>query len=377
MIVKKILQNLRNISGWSTKRKIVVFQSDDWGSTRMPSKGVYNILIKKGIRIDRSYYSSFDSLESNEDLESLYNVLLKYQDKNGNHPVFTAVMCSANPNYPKIKENNFRKYYYATHARTLKEYGKSHDGVIKLWHEGLNSNLFSPEFHGREHIHIKRWLKAIQIKNSNSQISSEYGFYGITVDESEEERKEFLSAFDIDLIEDNIEHEKTVRSGIELFENEFGFKPVYFVPPNSLVSSELNKSLANNGIKYLSGARRNREPLGGSKYRKNFHYVGKKNEYGQIYLVRNVQFEQGSPSGFSYLKALKDIEVAFRWNKPAIISTHRVNYIGSINEKNRKRGLDELNCLLAAITKKWPDVEFLSTKELGKTIAKFNDKTIE
>ena len=36
-----ITHNLLNIPGWNTKRRIVVFESDDWGAIRMPSKAVF------------------------------------------------------------------------------------------------------------------------------------------------------------------------------------------------------------------------------------------------------------------------------------------------------------------------------------------------
>ena len=65
---------------------------------------------------------------------------------------------------------------------------------------------------------------------------------------------------------------------------------------------------------------------------------------------------------------LKEIELAFRWFHPAIISSHRVNFIGSLNPQNRDRGLLLLSQLLNAIVKKWPDVEFMSSDELGRTI---------
>lgn len=37
-----IRKNIINIPGWNTKRKIVVFESNDWGSIRMSSIDVYN-----------------------------------------------------------------------------------------------------------------------------------------------------------------------------------------------------------------------------------------------------------------------------------------------------------------------------------------------
>ena len=65
-----ILRNIINTFGYKTNRKIVVFESDDWGSIRMPSKLAYSNLLKKGIGVDKSLYDTLDSLEKKEDLEA-------------------------------------------------------------------------------------------------------------------------------------------------------------------------------------------------------------------------------------------------------------------------------------------------------------------
>mgnify|MGYP000999890125 CR=1 FL=1 len=40
-----LLEQIINIPGWRTNRKIVVIESDDWGSVRMRSREVYDRLI--------------------------------------------------------------------------------------------------------------------------------------------------------------------------------------------------------------------------------------------------------------------------------------------------------------------------------------------
>jgi len=55
--------------------------------------------------------------------------------------------------------------------------------------------------------------------------------------------------------------------------------------------------------------------------------------------------------------------------KPALISSHRLNYIGYIDENNRKKNLRQLKTLLSEVIKRWPDVEFLTSDQLGETIA--------
>ena len=39
---KFIKNNLINIPGYRSKRKLVVFESDDWGAIRMKDKATYN-----------------------------------------------------------------------------------------------------------------------------------------------------------------------------------------------------------------------------------------------------------------------------------------------------------------------------------------------
>ena len=102
---------------------------------------------------------------------------------------------------------------------------------------------------------------------------------------------------------------------------------------------------------------------------KTFNYTGKKNQLGQTYLVRNCVFEPTENRGLDWVAfCMQQIAAAFRWNLPANISSHRVNFCGHIDPQNRQKGLKELKLLLAAIVQRWPDVEFMTSNELGKLI---------
>ena len=104
--------NISNVFGWRTKRHIVVIESDDWGSIRMSSKEAFEIMLKAGMPVDRSHYNIFDSLECNDDLEQMFEILSKFKDITGRHPVITGVNIVANPNFEKIRENNYTEYFY-------------------------------------------------------------------------------------------------------------------------------------------------------------------------------------------------------------------------------------------------------------------------
>jgi hypothetical protein len=86
-------------------------------------------------------------------------------------------------------------------------------------------------------------------------------------------------------------------------------------------------------------------------------------------MSRNCFFEPSLEGVDWVTSCLKDIERAFRWKKPAVISSHRVNFIGGLNPKNRETSLIEFKKLLNAIVVNWPEVEFKSSAELGDLIA--------
>jgi hypothetical protein len=103
-----------------------------------------------------------------------------------------------------------------------------------------------------------------------------------------------------------------------------------------------------------------------------YHKPGSRNEHGQIILTRNCIFEPSEEGKDWVDSCISDIKIAFRMRKPAVISTHRVNYIGALDESNRKRGLLQLDLLLKKIVKEWPEVEFITSEQLGDIIKKDN-----
>ena len=87
------------------------------------------------------------------------------------------------------------------------------------------------------------------------------------------------------------------------------------------------------------------------------------------YNIRNCFFEPSMlPSKNWVDSCLAQIQSAFLFSKPAVICSHRINFIGFISEKNRDRGLKDLDQLLQQVLKKWPDVKFISTDQLSNYI---------
>jgi hypothetical protein len=369
---ESISNNLRNIPGWFTNRKIIVFESDDWGSVRMPSKETFTRLKNLGMDLesmDYLRYNLYDTLADQTDLEYLFEILSSVKDKHERNCVFTALSVVANPDFKKIKENNFRKYYYEPFTDTLSRY-YGNSGVFHLWEEGIKNRIFIPQFHGREHLNVSSWMTALRNNHKNTVLGFNEGFWGFPPDPDDPEFVENQAAFLISDVSDLQEHQKIIAEGLDLFENIFGYRATYFVPPNGPINNSLNKILIDKGVKFRSTSKIQIESIGPGQNRKAWHWLGQKDTYGIRYITRNCFFEpSGHPETDWIDTCLRDISNAFRWKKPAIISSHRVNYIGSLDQKNRDSGLKKLKILLNSIISKWPDAEFLTTPQLGNFIA--------
>lgn len=366
-ILKNLLvSGIKNIPGWRTPKKIVVIESDDWGSNRMPSREVFEILKEKGLTHDGIRYDRYDTLANEKDLADLFDVLHSVKDIYGSPAKMTPVSVVANPDYKKIEACRFKEYYYELFTDTLKKRGE--EKVLQLWREGIDGGFFIPQYHGREHLNVAKWMKALQSGHEATHEGFKHGVYGVPLKNSET----YLAAYDF-FNPDEIELlNKITIDGLKQFENVFGFRAKYFVPPNGPLSSKLNETLAREGVQGIQIARFiYSEPTGYGKTRKRLRYFGMKTSFNQAYTLRNVIFEPNEPAKFSWVdKCLSDIETAFQYRKPAVISSHRVNYIGALVPENRYSSLSQFRGLLQNILKNWPDVQFLTSGELTELMFK-------
>lgn len=364
-IYKLFASSARNSFGYSTKRNIVVFESDDWGSIRMPSKNAFKCISENGLDSSgtSSNFNKYDTLADKHDLSHLFETLSSFSDKNGNCPIITALAVVANPDFAKIRESEFTQYFYEPFTTTLERY-YSNDTPYYLWLEGIKNKLFLPQFHGREHLNVAVWMNALKNYDLQTHIAFDNGLWGFNNQQTFGIK--YQAAFDLDSSNQLPIQAEIIKDGLRLFEQLFGFRALYFVPPNGPFNNQLEVIAASEGIRFMFASKIQCEPLGAGKYKKHFHYPGQKNIHNQLYLSRNCFFEPSEQGKDWVDSCLNDIKRAFQFHKPAVISSHRVNYIGALDPENRIKGLKQLNVLLGEIQKKWPDVEFLSSVDLGE-----------
>jgi hypothetical protein len=371
---KSFTHRVLNLPGWHTHRKIVVIDSDDWGSVALPSKEVLERLTNSGFNITLNPYLKYDSLAGESDLSALFDLLDRYKDKNGRHPVITANTVVGNPDFNRIRESGFNEYHYELFTETLKRY-PHHSGSFTLWKQGIDHGLFYPQFHAREHLNVAYWMQALRDNNPLVHLGFDNNVYIFDNSINPAIKHSCASAFYAKSQVESDSIKTIVKDGLHRFREVFGYSSDSFTGTGYIWETSLEKVLKEEGVKYLKGLTIQREPVKGSeKLRNRYHYTGQKGKYGQLHLVRNAFFEPGLDPQFDWTgDCLERMGISFRSGKPVILSTHRINFIGSIDENFRTRNLASFETLLKEMLRRYPDIEFMTSSELGNMILNKNN----
>lgn len=367
-LIRILTDSLKNLPGWRTRRKIVVFSVDDYGNVRVDSRAARSAMDAAGLKV-YSRFDAYDSLEDSNDLELLFETLSSVADSKGNHACFTAFAVPANINFEEMAANNYSGYIYEWLPDTFAKLA-GYQGTWKLWKEGMERRLLVPQFHGREHLNVRALEEALKRKDRHTLIALKHRSYASLLNSGHATVSTF-AAFDFWDFEENKDFDEIIREGLDGFEDVFGSRASYFNPPGGREHPYIHNTLRECGVRYIDTPFVKRVHQGNGRYNRVINYTGKRNELRQLYLVRNVVFEPTERSDIDWVSfAMRQIETAFCLRKPAIISSHRVNFCGHIDEKNRKIGITALSLLLKRIVKRWPDVDFMSSSELADLIAK-------
>lgn len=366
----EVKRNILNAKGFKTGRKLIAIESDDWGSIRIPSREAQEALVAKGVISLADPFSKYDALESEEDLTELYKVLLSYKDKNGNPPVITANCVVANPDFDKIRASGFSQYFYEDVKQTFASY-PGHSRCFELWKEGMAQKVFFLQYHGREHINVDLWMESLRGGDKVFLDAFDYRTFAANPKASFSKGKNIMAALDFTTAEGKQNKREVLEDGYRLFTELLGFKSKSFIAPCYIWDSSLENDLRKMGVDYLQGSKFQNIPNTDSpNYGRKYHYTSQRNAAGQYYFVRNGLFEPVLNKNIDWVtECLKSISNAFLWGRPAIIGSHRLNFIGYIHPENRQRHLEMLGELLKKIVQRWPEVEFVNSSDLGDIIS--------
>jgi hypothetical protein len=361
------LENLRrSLRCFRTTGKIVVFESDDWGLNGIVSRQIYDELAAAG-SIDPADRFNKCGRESVEDLALLYETLAGFSDHTGRPPAFTANFVMANPDFDSIASSDFREYSWIAIDDSIRRPHQA--ALLAKYHEGMERGLFRPQYHGRDHISAENWLRALR----EGDPAAHAGFrrqVPMTRDSRylENEYTESAAGRIAPLPEETLREK--IRVGSALFGRAFGMRSLTSIAPFYLWSDDVERLLREQGTRCMQAGSHRLFPGGDhdSPADRRQGQLGERGPAGLAYLVRDCQFEPSRDGESAVDRCLSEIGCAFLRGLPAVIDTHRVNYVGAVDRPARDRNLQGLGKLIRRILQCFPRVRFATSDELAGSL---------
>lgn len=363
---QQFANHIKNIKGWKTKRKLVAFSVDDYGNIRLSSKEARERLQKGGVEL-KGRFDHLDALDTKEDYEMLFDTLSSVKDQNGKPAIFTPYAMSCNIDFEKsIEQGAYVAERLDETYKILSTEDSAYEGAFQLLQEGIKCEFLRPQFHGREHLNVNLFNRLISDGNPILLTNLQNGCFAGIPEHRDFPNVSFSEAFAFWKASEIELHKEIIRDGMEQFKKVYGYESETFTPPAMKLHPDLNQFISEIGIKGLDKNRVDNVHLGEGKFIKEKSLSGEKVTRNTTKIVRNCVFEPNDRNIDWAEFTFKQIQAAFFWGKPAIISSHRVNFCGHIDGENRKKGLGVLRTLLQKVVKKYPDVEFVSVDHLLK-----------
>lgn len=356
---------------WS-KHKTIVFESDDWGQCyALPDAAALRLA---GPLFPPSLaFSATATLERVEDLENLFGILERYAGSDGRKVIFQPNYIVANPDYEDARDGKFQFIDLPAFPRRW-ERGQ----LISKALEGIERGVWYPEYHGSVHYDYRKWLYSTRKRDPQALASLEHDSIALWAvlqrTEFDTEREYYDSISELNSHVTPRQQRIDIQRGADVFERLFGRRPVSVAAPAYCWQNKTERIFSENGIKVVQAKNRQNRPIQWperilNRIRRTWGRpsrpvpaMGSTNS-GVRYLWRNGDFEPVSSHGAK--DALSQIQSAWSRNEPAIVSSHRVNFVNQ-SDAIREHGLREFDLLLGAVTRNHPEAVFLTDNEVGQ-----------
>lgn len=330
-----------------------MFESDDWGMER---RDCSDLVGRYGPVSDWAQ----EEMETDADVLALCAVLRRHRDGGGRHPVFTANVVVANPDYAAIEASDFSEYRDVPLAH-------SHPALVAAYREAAAQGVWMAQHHGRSHLSGGAWLADLRAGEPRAlELFRARCPGGLSLLHAEDARynSEYASFHPVTGDQLGVDS-RFVQVGLEWFAALFGFRSRTTIPPHYCFPDEAEATWSEAGVRFVQGCNRRMVPAGGC-WRPRTSAPGHVGAGGCVHLVRTVRFDPRprSPKCHHWRKALAACLACLERGEPAVVDSHRINYTGPW----RDGALAELDQLLDGLTRAAP-VRFMATPELGDLIA--------
>jgi len=321
---------------------ILIFESDDWG----PGEVIQA-----------------------RSLLQLIKTLRKYHDASGSHPVVTLGIILAIPDHKRIQDHDGKKYAELTLADSR------FSEILESIQEGVSLGIFSVQLHGKEHY----WSPTLMsVANENGTVSA---WINREFPRTEDLPSPLQSRWVDTSTHPSKPHsweqiESAVKEEVSFFSKVFAHPPVVVVPPTFVWTRDVERAWAKYGVRVIvtpGGRFEGRDGSGRLIPPSRSILNGMRTPEGLIYLVRNDYFEP--VKGHSAEQAVEALDVKTRCGRPTLLEMHRFNFMD--DPTSAERSYEELERVVEGALRSYPNLAFMSSEALAKSIADKQSPLIE
>lgn len=350
-----------------------MFESDDWGLCgEGKDRKTHERLSSLGydMHLSEPHPAFSNTLETEQDLDLLYSILLSFSDSLGRPPVFTSNVVTSNPDFQRIRTNSFRSYEAVPIYDGFPSGWNGVKSLVRAWRKGIDRKVWIPEYHGYAHFSYRGWLAGLRrgekrpldffdeemVSFSNHPGSlMEYG----SVAGSSRGYLPFA------------EQCSDIEEGCRIFRRTFGYQPMSSIPPYDYWNIYTLLSFYRQNIRCVNTERtRLRSVTGVSLASPGTLKRSLQAVFLQATLLRklcrNIRLELENRDETSAIEAT---QFMFKLGSPAVVGSHRVNYVGSVHPSVAEVGRRKLRGYLRAITED-NNLIFLVDSELFQLFSK-------
>ena len=331
-------ERLRPLAAPVLKQPVFLVESDDWGPG--------------------------DPVQA-EVLRAVAGVLERHRDAAGHPARMTIGVVLSVPDARRIAATG------DYHARFLDE--PEYRTIVDALQEGVSRGVFDLQLHGLAHYWPDNLMALWRREEAFRRRLAEAGW-------RTEKLPAWLQSRWIDAVDglpsrplDRSVIRRAVREEVEVFRRCFGYPPKVAVPPTFVWDGNVEAAYAEAGIEVLITPGRRypgRDGAGRLTPPERGYHNGEALSSGLTALVRDVYFEPAlghTPDG-----VLTAVERKWRRREPVLLETHRFNFL----DGNLEASLDALDRLLQRVRARFPQVCFLSSRQLAGSMTELSDPSL-
>jgi len=340
--------------GFRFSRPLVLLQSDDWGRVGVRDAEGLEELRAAGLNVGERPYDLY-SLETAEDVQEVAEVLQGLRDSAGEPPCLEMNFVVANVDFAASAANGFREIALTQLADGLPgHWNWNRPGLHDAYHAGVQGKVFSPALHGTTHFcqqavarELSRGGERGDLLRTLWKSETPYIYWRMPWvgyeywDPEQAPAKRFIP---------ETEQARWIDWAAGAYQKLFQDKAVSACAPGYRAESTTHRAWKNAGVRIVQN---------GPGTRRAPHW----DEFGLLHTYRALDFE---PALNLQMRWEDFVENAASWltrGLPFILSLHSVNFHSTL-APYRQRTLPMLQDFLDALTKEYPDLLFVNSRQL-------------